>query len=78
MATSRVITTKDSVTHHVTFYSVRDQIGHFVRPRSAKGHPCLHLCCRGRQVHPDALPVKLDRSFLRGLSDDELERELHA
>lgn len=78
MPTERTITTKDGVTHHVTVYNVRDQIGHFVAPRSAKGRPCPHLCCRNKQVHPDALPVKLDRSFLRSLSDDDLERELSA
>lgn len=72
----RTIRTKDGMTHHVSVYNVRDQIGHFVAPRSKRGHPCPHQCCQGKTVHPDALPVKLDRAYLRSLSDDELEREL--
>ena len=39
-------------------------------------HPCPHKCCQGKRVHPENLPVKLDRSFLRGLSEKELETEL--
>lgn len=39
-------------------------------------HPCPHSCCQGKRVHPDNLPVKLDRAYLRGLSEAELEREL--
>lgn len=54
----------------------RDQLGHWVSPPSLREHPCPHLCCRGKRVHPSNLPVRLDRKFLRGLSEDELEREL--
>ena len=57
-------------------YSVRDQLGHYVKPRSEKGHPCPHLCCNWKRVHPDNLPVKLNRSYLRSLSEPELETEL--
>ena len=74
----RTIRTKDGMTHHVSVYNVRDQIGHFVAPRTARGHPCPHLCCKNKQVHPDALPVKLDRKFLRSLSEDDLDRELNS
>jgi hypothetical protein len=57
-------------------YAVRDQMGHFVAPRSEYKHPCPHLCCMGKRVHPDKLPVKLDRKYLRSLSGPELETEL--
>lgn len=59
-----------------TRYNVRDQIGHWVAPRSMAEHPCPHRCCRNRQVHPANLPVKLSRTYLRSLSEPELEREL--
>jgi len=57
-------------------YNVRDQLGHYVAPVSAEDHPCPHACCRNKRVHPANLPVRLDRQYLRGLSDAELEREL--
>lgn len=56
----------------------RDQIGHWVAPPGMRAHPCPHRCCQGRQVHPDALPVKLDRKYLRSLDQEELDRELSA
>jgi hypothetical protein len=56
----------------------RDQIGHWVAPPSLRAHPCPHRCCQSKRVHPDALPVKLSRSYLRSLSDEEVERELLA
>lgn len=57
-------------------YAVRDQIGHFVAPASMREHPCPHHCCQGRTVHPANLPVKLNRAYLRSLSEGELDREL--
>lgn len=54
----------------------RDQIGHWVAPPSMRAHPCPHRCCQSKQVHPDALPVRLDRAYLRSLSDEEVEREV--
>lgn len=54
----------------------RDLQGHWVAPPSARQHPCPHKCCQGRRVHPDNLPVRLDREFLRGLSSEEVGREL--
>lgn len=39
-------------------------------------HPCPHSCCNSKRVHPANLPVKLDRDYLRSLSERELEREL--
>jgi hypothetical protein len=57
-------------------YNVRDQLGHYVKPESQADHPCHHHCCRGERVHPKNLPVKLDRSYLRSLSPDELDTEL--
>lgn len=59
-----------------TRYDVRDQLGHWVTPRRMERHPCPHHCCQGKQVHPDNLPVKLSRTYLRSLSEPELEREL--
>jgi hypothetical protein len=79
---ARTVTTKNGRTLRVTKvrgggrYDVRDQIGHFVAPASMREHPCPHRCCQNRRVHPANLPVKLDRKYLRGLSPDELEREL--
>lgn len=52
----------------------RDQIGHWVEPPGGK--PCHHSCCRGYRVHPHHLPVRLNRAYLRSLSEDELVREL--
>jgi hypothetical protein len=43
-----------------------------------RGHPCPHSCCQGKRVHPDALPVRLSRAYLKSLSDEEVERELSA
>lgn len=54
----------------------RDQIGHWVAPASAAGKPCPHRCCQNYRVHPEHLPVRLDRAYLRSLSEEELEREL--
>jgi hypothetical protein len=54
----------------------RDRLGHWVTPPSQRGHPCHHACCQGRREHPEHLPVKLDRSYLRSLSEDEVYREL--
>ena len=45
----RTIKTRDGMTHHVSVYNVRDQIGHFVAPRSQRGHPCHHRCCSGKR-----------------------------
>lgn len=54
----------------------RDQVGHWVAPPSMREHPCPHRCCQNKRVHPANLPVKLDRKYLRGLNQEELEREL--
>jgi len=54
----------------------RDQLGHWVAPSDLRRHPCPHLCCQWKQVHPANLPVKLDRKYLRSLSPAELETEL--
>jgi hypothetical protein len=56
--------------------TARDQLGHWVAPPSQRGHPCHHSCCQGKRVHPRSLPVKLNREYLRSLSDDELVTEL--
>ena len=53
-------------------YNVRDLLGHFVRPRSAKGDMCPHACCRNRRVHPANMPVVLPRRLLRRASDEDL------
>ena len=53
-------------------YSVRDLLGHFVKPRSAKGKMCPHACCRNKRVHPDNMPVILPSKLLRRASDEDL------
>ena len=53
-------------------YNVRDILGHFVKPRSAEGEMCPHVCCRGERVHPDNMPVILPDKLLRRASDDDL------
>ena len=57
-------------------YNLRDQLGHYVVRADAAQRPCHHRCCEGKRVHPDNLPVRLDRRYLRTLSPDELEEEL--
>lgn len=54
----------------------RDQLGHWVAPPGMRGHPCPHACCRGRREHPHKLPVRLDRDYLRSLSEQQIETEL--
>lgn len=57
-------------------YNLRDQLGHYVPRADAADRPCQHRCCAGKRVHPDKLPVKLDRRWLRTLTPAELEEEL--
>jgi len=59
-------------------YNVRDQPGHWVKPKTARGHLCHHSCCNGTRVHPDKLPVKISRSYLRTLTPPQLDEELGA
>jgi hypothetical protein len=59
-------------------YNVRDNRGHYVKPKTARGHLCHHACCNGTRVHPEHLPVKISRSYLRTLTGPQLERELGA
>jgi hypothetical protein len=58
------------------YYDKRDTFGHFVTPPAREGKPCMHKCCRGYRPHPDHLPVRLDRAYLRTLTEAELEHEL--
>lgn len=53
-------------------YNVRDLLGHFVKPRSERGHMCKHACCRGKRVHPENMPVILPSKLLRRASDEDL------
>ena len=64
--------------HRATFRpgQPRDLIGHWVAPANRRQHPCPHSCCAGKRVHPDNLPVRLDRKYLRGLTDEEVGAEL--
>lgn len=57
-------------------YNVRDLRGHWVAPRSAEMSMCPHACCQGRRPHPDGMPVKIDKSALRGMTDEELIHDL--
>ena len=45
-------------------YNVRDLLGHFVKPRAAKGKMCPHACCRNKRVHPGNMPVILPSKLL--------------
>jgi len=60
----------------MTAGEARDQLGHWVAPHDMSRHPCPHSCCQWKRVHPENLPVKLGRKYLRSLSADELETEL--
>ena len=51
---------------------MRDLLGHFVKPRSAKGKMCSHACCRNKRVHPGNMPVILPSKLLRRASDADL------
>jgi hypothetical protein len=53
-------------------YNVRDLLGHFVRPKSARGDMCPHACCRNRRVHPANMPVVLPRRLLHRATDEDL------
>ena len=53
-------------------YNVRDLLGHFVKPKSAKGKMCPHACCRNKRVHPKNMPVILPSKLLRKASDKDL------
>jgi hypothetical protein len=53
-------------------YNIRDLLGHYVKPKSAKGDMCPHACCRNRRVHPANMPVVLPRRLLRRATDDDL------
>lgn len=55
-------------------YSVRDLLGHFVKPLKREGQRCPHACCRNRRVHPDNFPLILSREQLRRASDEQLIR----
>jgi hypothetical protein len=53
-------------------YSVRDLLGHFVKPRSMRQKMCPHACCRNKRVHPANMPVILPDKLLRRASDEDL------
>jgi hypothetical protein len=55
-------------------YSIRDLLGHFIKPRAKQGAMCPHPCCRGKRPHPGRFPLMLPRGMLREMSDAELER----
>lgn len=55
-------------------YSIRDILGHFIKPASRVGAACPHPCCKNRRPHPDHLPVMLTKSSVRKLSDAQLLR----
>jgi len=64
-------------------YSVRDLLGHFVRPRSARGKMCPHACCRNKRVHPatyaEVRQLNVRTARVRtGLDQDQLARRMRA
>ncbi len=62
----------------VARYNIRDLIGHWVKPRSAKGKMCPHACCRGYRVHPENYPVILPSPLLHRASDEDLAEHYQA
>lgn len=57
-------------------YDVRDLLGHWVRPRGARGKMCPHACCRGYRVHPANFPVILPDKLLRSAPERDLVTHL--
>lgn len=55
-------------------YNVRDILGHYVAPRSARGDMCPHACCMNKRVHPSNYPAILPPRLLRKASDEDLEQ----
>jgi hypothetical protein len=55
----------------VSHYNIRDLLGHFVRPKSARGELCPHKCCGGRRPHPDAEPLVPNKKLLRAMTDEQ-------
>ena len=53
-------------------YNIRDILGHFVRPRSAKGDLCTHSCCLNRRRHPENWPAYLRPRMLLKATDEQL------
>jgi hypothetical protein len=53
-------------------YNVRDILGHYVRPRSARGDLCPHSCCQGQRAHPARMPAYLPPKMLHQASDQQL------
>jgi hypothetical protein len=53
-------------------YSIRDILGHFVRPKSAKADLCRHSCCMARNPHETRWPAYMRPNMLRTASDDQL------
>lgn len=60
----------------MSWYDVRDLLGHFVKPSNREGGMCLHRCCRGKRPHPDRFPLILDRSDLRRANEAQLIKHL--
>ncbi|HMD25235.1 MAG TPA: hypothetical protein VKH61_14135 [Streptosporangiaceae bacterium] len=53
-------------------YNVRDTLGHYVRPKSARGDLCPHSCCQGKRRHPARLPAYIPPKMLKQASDNQL------
>ncbi len=60
----------------VSYYNIRDRLGHWVRPRSDQGGRCPHACCNGKRSHPSHLPVIFSKPYLKSLSEPDLVAEL--
>lgn len=52
-------------------YNIRDLLGHFVKPKSARGELCPHKCCGGRRPHPAAEPLVPNKALLRAMTDEQ-------
>jgi hypothetical protein len=56
----------------MAYYNIRDLLGHWVKPKSAREKMCPHACCRGKRVHPANYPVILPDRLLRRATDHDL------
>ena len=52
-------------------YNIRDLLGHWVKPKSARGELCPHKCCGGQRAHPQAEPLVPNKALLRAMTDEQ-------
>lgn len=60
----------------MSFYNIRDLLGHFVKPESREHKLCPHKCCQGKRIHPRDKPLIPNKALLRAMKDDDFVRLL--